>query len=78
MKREAFEEMVQDALSAMATSMVESPVKKSGSKKKGGIGGLRYGEAERKVAKAVSLLASSQRVSKPLMAPSPEMVPPCF
>lgn len=77
MKRESFEEMVQGALDAMAVGMMEKPISKMVARKRG-IGGLRYGEAERAVARAVSLLTSMPRIQKPLAVPSPDMVPPCF
>lgn len=78
MKRSDFEAMVEGVLLDMTADMVERPIKKEQAKKRG-IGGLVYGEAERKVAKAVSRLAAADhRIHKPLMAPAPEMVPPCF
>jgi hypothetical protein len=78
MKRSDFEEMVEGVLLDMTKSMVDEPIKK-GQTKKRGIGGLIYGEAERNVAHAVSrLAAANSRINKPLMAPAPEMVPPCF
>lgn len=77
MKRESFEDMVQGALDAMAADTMEKPISKMVSRKRG-IGSLRFGESERTVARAVSLLASMQRIPKPLAVPSPDMVPPCF
>ncbi len=78
MKRSDFEAMVEGVLLDMTTDMVERPIKKEQAKKRG-IGGLIYGEAERTVANAVSRLAAANpRINKPLVAPVPEMVPPCF
>jgi hypothetical protein len=78
MKRSDFEKMVEGVLLDMATDIVSKPIKK-GQGKKRGIGGLIYGDAERKVAHAVSrLAAANHRANKPLIAPAPEMVPPCF
>lgn len=77
MKRSDFEEMVEGVLANIADDMLTKPTGKSKGMKRG-IGGLRYGEAERKVAKAVSLLAALPHKAKPMHMPSPEMVPPCF
>lgn len=78
MKRDKFEEMVVEALSAIAEDIVANPSAKNKATATG-IGGVRYGEAERKVAGAVARLAAShRRAAKPLVAPCPDMVPPCF
>lgn len=78
MTRSDFEAMVEGVLLDMTTDMVERPIKKEHAKKRG-IGGLIYGEAERTVANAVSRLAAANpRINKPLVAPVPELVPPCF
>lgn len=77
MKREAFEELIQGALDALAAGMVDQPVSKA-SARRNGIGGIRFGEAERNVGHAVAALTFTHRTFKPIAVPSPEMVPPCF
>ncbi|WP_126447955.1 hypothetical protein [Sulfuricystis multivorans] len=74
MKREVFEEMVQKALNGLAASPVEGKRKS----RKAGIGGVRYGKAEKLVGQAVSRLAAISRSNKPIAIPSPDIVPPCF
>ena len=74
MKREAFEDMLMKALTGVAEAMVDKP-----SSKPQGIGGLRFGSSEREVGNAVSrLTVRYHRANKPMQAPQPEMVPPCF
>lgn len=74
MKREAFEAMVNAALEAMLTDVAEMPVRQ----RKQGIGGIRYGQAEQIVGRAVSELTQLRHNAKPIVAPSPAFVPPCF
>ena len=77
MKREAFEDLIQGALDALAAGMVDQPVSKA-SARPNRIGGIRFGEAERNVGRAVAKLTFAHRTPKPMAVPSPEMVPPCF
>ena len=78
MKREAFEEMVLQALNGLAASLVEETGTTKRKSRKTGIGGVRYGKTEKLVGQAVSRLAASSRSNKPIAIPSPDMVPPCF
>jgi hypothetical protein len=77
MRRETFEEMLRQALDGLAANPAENAAEKQ---KHGetGIGGISYGDAERRVAQAVSRLSAPGRPNKPLIVPSSEMVPPCF
>lgn len=78
MNRETFEEMVQKALTGLSTNLVEAPASQKRKSRKEGIGGVRYGKAEKLVGQAVARLATCGRTNKPIIAPSPDMVPPCF
>jgi hypothetical protein len=73
-KRETFEELVH---SALAADVAKTPVSKSAARHRA-IGGIRYGETEQIVGRAVRLLAAMHHTSKPVQAPSPAFVPPCF
>ena len=77
MKRDAFEEMVQGALVALAADVVEQPISKA-SVKRNRIGGIRFGEAEKTIGQTVSRMTQTGRNFKPIATPLPEIVPPCF
>lgn len=77
MERDSFEQMVEKALEQLTTSMVDAPpMKRRG--KKGGIKNVCYGTKEKLVGQAVARLAASGRSNKPISAPDPSLVPPCF
>ena len=76
MKRVAFETMVTEALTRLSST---SPIRRVAPQRTSGVGGVRYGDLERRVARNVALLASrSPTRFKPIAIAAPELVPPCF
>jgi len=73
MKRDTFEVMIEAVLSDMVKGQAKPSAKRSR-----GIGGIRYGPAERDVAGVVRELAQAHNRANAIVAPSPEFVPPCF
>lgn len=82
MKRETFEEVLREALNRLDATRpsvdLASGLVSRRADPEVGIGGVRYGKPEKLVGQAVSRLAALGRTSKPIVAPSPDLMPPCF
>lgn len=77
MKRGDFEAMIEGALQALSDEIVVQATAKP-TKQRSSLKVLRYGEAEQRIGKTVSVLAGRYGSDKSLPMITPEMVPPCF
>ncbi len=78
MKRDDFEDMVQQALNRLAGDLIDKATTAKEKARVEGIGCPTYSDADRKAAQSVARLAACGRKIKPITIPSLDMVPPCF